>query len=210
MIRPKPIHGSAAVERGARERILDAAFEVLRERGYAATNTREIAARAQVSKREIYTEFKSKQGIFAAMISARAARLRQPFEQALIGDRAQLATTLQRIAGSLLDVLSDPAVIAMFRLAISAAGDSSVIARVLEDNARAPNRKALTELMARAGTTGLLTGDAPVLVAHFVALVVGDLHVSLLLGLVTPPAPRELERQAAAATEAFLQLHGRP
>ena len=208
MIRSKPTPGSAPVETSARDRILGAAFDLLRERGYAATNTREIAARAQVSKREIYAEFKSKQGIFGAMISSQAARLRQPLEQAVVGDRGQFATTLQRVAVSLLGLLSDPAVIAMFRLAISAAGDSPVIARVLEDNARAPNRKALTDLMARASKTGLLTGDAPVLAGHFVALVVGDLHVSLLLGLVSPPGPRELEGRAAAATQAFLQLHG--
>lgn len=145
-----------------------------------------------VTKREIYAEFKNKQGIFAAMISSQAARLRQPLEKAVLGDRRQFATNLQRIAVSLLGLLSDPAVIAMFRLAISAAGDSPVIARVLEDNARAPNRKALTDLMGRAGKTGLLTGEAPVLAGHFVALVVGDLHVSLLLGLVPPPGPREL------------------
>jgi len=39
----------------ARSRILDAAFDVLRAHGYGATQTREIAARAKVSKRDIYS-----------------------------------------------------------------------------------------------------------------------------------------------------------
>ena len=50
MSRAKESHGAAAV----RERILTAAFEAFRERGYAATSTLEIATRAHVSKRDLY------------------------------------------------------------------------------------------------------------------------------------------------------------
>jgi len=44
-----------------RGRIIEAAFAVLMERGYAGASTIEIATRAKVSKRDLYALFGSKQ-----------------------------------------------------------------------------------------------------------------------------------------------------
>ena len=62
----------------ARERILGAAMKAFMELGYAQTSTLEIATRAQVSKREIYALFGSKQAILAACVADRAQRMRLP------------------------------------------------------------------------------------------------------------------------------------
>src|SRR6185437_14931773 len=59
---------------GPRERIMGAAFAVLTEKGYTGASTLEIATRARVSKRELYTLFGDKRGILVAMIASRAAR----------------------------------------------------------------------------------------------------------------------------------------
>ena len=48
-----------------RERILGAAFATFMEKGFAGTTTREIAARAKVSKRELYTLFEDKQAMLS-------------------------------------------------------------------------------------------------------------------------------------------------
>jgi AcrR family transcriptional regulator len=53
--------------------ILAAAFSVLMDQGYAGASTLEIATRAKVSKRELYAEFGSKQGILEALIATTAA-----------------------------------------------------------------------------------------------------------------------------------------
>ena len=58
--------------RPARERIMSAAMEAFMELGFARTSTLEIATRAQVSKRELYTLFGSKQAILAACKIGRA------------------------------------------------------------------------------------------------------------------------------------------
>jgi len=191
-----------------RDRILNAAFAVLHERGYAATSTREIAARAKLSKRELYTEFGSKDGIFGALIAARAARMRQPIDQVEVVDRETLAVTLRRVGVGFLTQLCDPAVVSIFRLAASAAEQSSDMSRVLDANARAPYRQALTELMHRARSAGLLAGEPAALAGRFLALLTGDLHVPLLLGLADTPTAGDLDRHVGAAAEAFLQLHG--
>src|SRR5690606_32120799 len=60
--------------RGARRRraIMDAAAELFFEHGYAATSIDAIIARAGGSKRNIYTEFGGKAGLFTAIVSQNA------------------------------------------------------------------------------------------------------------------------------------------
>ena len=43
-----------------------------------------------MSKRELYSEFRSKAGILGALIAKRAERMRKPLDQAEVGDRAGL------------------------------------------------------------------------------------------------------------------------
>ena len=52
-----------------RARILDAATEAFLECGFEVASTAEIARRAKVSKRELYTHFRDKRDILAAVIT---------------------------------------------------------------------------------------------------------------------------------------------
>jgi len=194
---------------GPRTRILNAAFDVLRAHGYGATQTREIAARAKVSKRDIYSEFGSKDGIFAALIATRAERMRRPAIEPDVGSREAFAATLRRVGVAMLEQLYDPAVVSMFRLAIASAEDAPELARIMERNAFQPNQRAMGEMMSAAIQAGVLTGEASALSARFFALLTGGAHVSILLGIAEPPKPRELARHSAEAADAFLRLHGR-
>jgi AcrR family transcriptional regulator len=192
----------------ARARILNAAFEVLREHGYGATQTREIAARAKVSKRDIYREFGSKEGIFAALITSRADLMRGPALAPRFRSRAEFAATLRQVGVAFLEQLYDPAVVSVFRLAIASAEDSPGLARVLDRNGFQPNQRALSEMMAAAVRAGLLTGQPAPLAARFGGLLTGSLHVPILLGIARAPTARERARQAAEAADALLRLHG--
>jgi len=62
----KQIRGS---QTDHRSRILDAATDVFLECGYEVTSTTRIAERARVSKREVYSYFRDKRDIFAAVIT---------------------------------------------------------------------------------------------------------------------------------------------
>lgn len=209
MKRPRPAEDRPPGETiPVRARILNAAFMVLQERGYAATSTREIAARAKVSKRELYAQFGSKEGILGALIASRAARMRQPLEHAEVHDRASLVAALRAFGVAFLAQLCDPAVVSIFRLAISGAERSPEMSRVLHRTARVPVRAAVEALMARARSAGLVAGDPSVMTARFFALLTGEVHVALLLGLVATPETSELVRSAKGTTEAMLRLYG--
>ena len=56
------------LENNSRERLLETATELFAEKGYAATSVREIVERAGVSKPVLYYYFKSKEGLFYAIL----------------------------------------------------------------------------------------------------------------------------------------------
>lgn len=191
-----------------RSRIIDAAFGVLMEHGYAGASTREIAKRASVSKRELYALFGSKQGILAAMVAGRTARMRLPLALPAVEDRGTLAETLVRFGTALLREASDPAVMALFRLAIIEAERSPDAARALDEEGRKANRAALVEFLARARSAGLIAGAAPeTMAAQFLALLWGDLLMTLLLRRADAPTFPEIEQRARDAAGALLALY---
>src|ERR1700726_1411683 len=103
-------------ETEVRARILDAAFAAFMKSGYAASSTLEIATRARVSKRELYTLVGNKQAMLAACISGRARRLQMPADFPLPHDRETLAQVLASFGTQLVREITDPMVIAVFRL----------------------------------------------------------------------------------------------
>src|SRR5690349_23010602 len=108
-------------ENEVRERILDAAFAAFMKSGYATASTLEIATRARVSKRELYALVGNKQEMLIACISARATRLQVPVDLPVPQDRGSLAQVLASFGTQLVREITDPTVIAVFRLAIAEA-----------------------------------------------------------------------------------------
>jgi AcrR family transcriptional regulator len=194
-------------ENPVRSRILEAAFAAFMEAGYAHTSTLEIATRAGVSKRDLYTLVGNKQQILASCIEQRAKRFRAPADLPEPHDRATLAKILIAVGTQLLRETTHPTVIAVFRLAIAEAVRAPEVARTLDTVGRAAGRAVLTKIMTHAESSGLLDGRADEMAAQFAGLLWGDVLVSLLLRVVQPPNPRELARRAQAATAGLLRLY---
>ena len=197
-------------ESAVRARILDAAFAAFMKSGYAATSTLEIATRARVSKRELYALVGNKQEMLIACISARAKRLQVPADLPVPHDRETLAHVLASLGTQLVREITDPTVIAVFRLAIAEAVNAPEVAQALDSIGRETSRAALRQIMARAQASGLLNGRPAELAEQFGGLLWGNLMVSLLLGVAERPNSREVAARARDATAAFLQLHPLP
>lgn len=190
-----------------RARILDAAFKAFMKSGYSAASTLEIATRAHVSKRELYALVGNKQEMLIACIRERAKRLQAPADLPSPGDRETLAIVLTSFGAQLVLEISDPTVIAVFRLAICEAVNSPEVAQALESIGRETTRAALRNIMAQAATAGLLRGAPGELAEQFAGLLWRDLMVSLLLGVAQRPGPREIAERAREAAASFLRLH---
>jgi AcrR family transcriptional regulator len=204
---PKRRRQEGGDETAVRERILDAAFAAFMKSGYAAASTLEIATRARVSKRELYALVGNKQEMLIACISERAKRFDVPADLPVPRDRETLAQVLASFGTKLVREVSDPTVIAVFRLAISEVTHAPEVARALDSIGREAGRAALRKIMAGAQASGLLTGRPAELAQQFAGLLWLDLMVSLLLGVAERPSPREIAQRARDAAAAFLQLH---
>ena len=197
-------------ETEVRARILDAAFASFMTSGYAATSTLEIATRARVSKRELYALVGNKKEMLIACISARATRLQVPADLPVPHDRETLAHVLTSLGTQLVREITDPTVIAVFRLAIAEAVHAPEVAQALDSTGRETSRAALRQIMARARASGLLDGRPAELAEQYGGLLWGNLMVSLWLGVAERPNSREVAARARNATAVFLQLYPLP
>src|SRR5436305_3863249 len=194
----------------ARKRILGAALSAFMEGGYAQTSTLEIATRARVSKRELYSLFGNKEAMLVACITERAQRLKAPADLAELRNRKILTEVLTAFGTRLLTETTDPVVVAVFRLAISETVHAPKVAQALDSIARKPTRDALRAIMANASSAGLVVGDPDAMTEKFLGLLWGDLMTSLLLQAVNRPSAAEMARRAREAATAFLHLYPEP
>ena len=194
----------------ARERILRAAMEAFMERGYAEASTLEIATRAQVSKRELYALFGNKQAMLAASIADRVGRMRLPTELPPPCNREELLAMLSKLGATVLREVSHPVVMAVYRLAIMEAQRAPEVAATLE-TARQVTRTALHNILVQAQSAGLIgAGDPTEMGSCYLALLWGDLMVSVLLRIREAPGTAEIDRRVRKATENFLRLYSGP
>lgn len=207
---PSKAHQEGLDETDVLERILDAAFAAFMKSGYSAASTLEIATRARVSKRELYALVGNKKEMLMACISARATRLQVSADLPVPHDRETLAQVLTSLGTQIVREITDPTVIAVFRLAIAEAIHAPEVAQALDSIGRETSRAALRQIMAQAQASGQINGRPAELAEQFGGLLWGNLMVSLLLGVVERPNSRELAARARHATAAFLQLHPLP
>jgi AcrR family transcriptional regulator len=193
-----------------RKRILGATLSAFMERGYAQTSTLEIATRARVSKRELYSLFGNKEAMLVACITERAQRLKAPVDLPELRDREILAKVLTAFGTKLLTETTDPVVVAVFRLAISETVRAPKVAQALESIARKPTRDSLRVIMANAGSAGLFLGDPDAMTDQFLGLLWGDLMSSLLLQVANRPNAGEIARRAREATTGLLHIYPEP
>lgn len=193
-----------------RGRILRAAMDTFVERGFAAATTLEIATRARVSKRELYALVGNKEQMLAACISNRGRRMRLPENFPEPTNRATLRAALLAFARTMLQEMTDPAVVEVFRLGIAEARRSPAIARSIDSMGRVPATSALKALIEPARNAGLLAcNDFDQLKSLFQGLLWGGLLIWILLGIEKPPTAKEIERRSEVVVAAFLKICGK-
>jgi AcrR family transcriptional regulator len=196
-----------AAAQPARERILRAAMEAFMELGYTEASTLKIATRAQVSKRELYALFGNKQAMLAACIADRAGRMRLPTDLPPPRNREELGALLSSLGATVLREVGHPGVMAVFRLAITEAQRAPEVAQTLE-TARKGIRTAVQNIVKQAQSAGFIAaGDPGEIGGCYLALLWGDLMVSMLLRIREAPGTKEIDHRVRKATEDFLRLY---
>jgi AcrR family transcriptional regulator len=193
-----------------RDRILDAAFTAFMRHGYGGASTSQIARLAQVSKRDLYAHFGSKQAMLACCVIERAERMRHQLGLPSPMDGKGLRETLIAYGTAVVLELSKPEVLATYRLAILEAENAPDVALTLDRHGRVENTEALIGLLAAARDRGLLGGAEPADMADLFqgVLMSGAILVRMLLRVVAPPAEAEARQRAEAAAGSLLRLYG--
>jgi len=189
------------------EAILAAAYEAFVEKGISGATTLDIARRARISKREIYTLFGSKEALFTALVRGRAGLMRQVLELPPPQTPEAALQTLERFGREFLALLTQPTTIAVYRLAVSEADHMPELGRALDELGRGTVWNALTSWFRQAQQAGLF-GQIPIerAAGSFMALLGADLPLRLMLGAVPPPTADEIAQRASAAIAGFARL----
>lgn len=186
------------------EAILDAASEVLAERGLAAP-IEEIARRAGVSKQTIYNRYGGKIELVRALVEKRVDSITSPLR--LPGAEEHPEETLTAYARSLLQVIERGGY-SLMRLTIQSAGELPELAREVYANGPMRSRAQLAEFLELEHRAGRLRIEDPMQAAEFFGgMVMANRQIQALLRLPTGLTDEVIERLAGEAARVFMRAY---
>ena len=195
------------IDRVKNEAILDAAVEVLSERGLAAPID-EVARRANVSKQTIYNHYGSKAELVRAVAERRADEIRVHLRA---GDAGKGPAEALAAYGRLrLETFARPRGVAFMRLAVAGAAEAPDVARALYEAGTLTNRLELAAFIALENAAGRLDAPDPLQAAEFFGgMVIGSYQTAALLGVALDLTDPEIDRVAREAAERFMRAYRR-
>lgn len=188
-----------------RTAIMKAAMDIFREKGYDGTSLNAIIDRVGGSKRNFYTEFGGKEGLFRALITEKIDS--QIAEQSLEdGSRPNLREALLRAARRVVGNFGDAEFLALYRFAIIEGVRFPEVVRTFFETARLRGQQHLTRLLENAEARGEadLSGS-PFAAEHFMSILHGTLFFELLFGMRTKLDEAEVEKFVSSSVELFLE-----
>ena len=193
------------IDRRKNEAILDAAAEVLAERGLSAP-LEEVARRAGVSKQTVYNHYGSKTALVRTLVERRRSLLTASLDEAGTGDSPEAA--LRGYARALLQALVAPGSVNLIRLAVGGANDMPEFARTIFEAGSEAMQARLAAFLQAENDAGRLRVDNPEEAAElFMGMIRGNLMLKLLIGLDVSMSAEDLDRRAEACASSFMRAY---
>jgi len=169
------------------DRILDAALEVFRERGYGASIDA-VASRARVARQTIYNHYASKEDLFGAALEKAITEL---FSTLRAGD-GDLRERLIRFGRELRARALRPESIKLQRVLIGEAPRFAELANSFFTHCVLASYEQMSAVFRKAISRGELRRDDPAEMARlFIEMLLGLDRWRMLYGGAAPPAARE-------------------
>ena len=201
---------STSSESIRRAEIVDAAYAVLRERGYRRTSLLLVAKAASASNQTMYRWFGSKEGLFAELVRVNAESAHTQLVTALEGDDDPIMA-LRALAPTLLRVVLGDRAIHLNRAAAADEAESSTLGRAIAENGRELILPLLVELIRRAHAERVIDAPDPTSAAEcYVALLIGDLQIRRAIGAIAELTDEEASGRSRSAVDSFLRLYPLP
>ena len=190
-----------------RDAVLDAAQACFLELGFAATSMDLVAAGAGVSKATIYAHFVGKEDLFSAVIHRRCGGDLWAAEAWPLEGGARV--TLTAAATRLMELMTAPDTLAMYRVVIAEAARQPDLARAFWEAGPGQGKARLSAVFEELSRRGDLDTPDPWAAAdQFAGMLRAEIFHRTLLGLPSPEG-RSAEATIAAAVETILRAYGR-
>lgn len=188
--------------------IIDAARKTFLARGYDAASMDAIALTAGVSKRTVYSRFRSKEELFAATIEETCRHI-LPLDIETIETSLEPREFVRELAARFLRGILEPEAIALKRIAGFEASRSPDVGKTyLEHGPRwmADTCKPILERLAARGA--LKVSDPQRAIWQLGALITEPLYTNVLLGETPANLDAAIEEQLDTGLEAFFKIYG--
>jgi len=134
--------------------IVQAAYAVFAEKGFAAARLDEIAKRAGISKGALYLYFETKQDIFEAVVKDAVAPNIEAIEAFALGFPAPFEQLIRMMIPRVADLANQSDMGKVIKMVIGESGNFPEIARIWHDDVIAKGIGLLTRVVARAQERG--------------------------------------------------------
>lgn len=201
----RPVGRREARRHERRAAIVAAARRSFLDDGYAATSMSGLLKTLGGSKATLWSHFRCKEELFAAVIEDVTLAFRRRLEHDLVTP-ADLETTLSSFCRSFMSKVADADSVATWRLVVAESGRSPEIGRIFYDRAASHVERALTDYLTTQRREGRLhESDDPLQMAQLLIGLCAARHNKLLWG-VTPVDPATIAADAARFSRYFMRL----
>lgn len=201
---PSPRRGQKPAPATRRDAILDAAAAVFLEEGYERACIDHVIARIGGSKRTIYNEFGSKEGLFAEVIRVHTARAVATLPDTEAEGRT-VREALVDFGLSLMRVLMSPGSQALYRVVMAECRKFPELGRVYYDGGPGEARSRLMRLLAEYERRGeVALKDHGLAAEALLSMLRGNQHMQAVLGLRAPLTAAEIRRIVESKVDIFL------
>jgi AcrR family transcriptional regulator len=193
------------IDRAKNEAILQAAADVLAERGLNAPMAM-IARRARVSKQTIYNHYGAKMDLIQALVGRRVQSVLSPLDAP--GADTKPEETLAAFARALLRVTVTHNGYAMIKLSIQSASEMPTLARDVFNSGPKAAIQRLAAFMRMEMDAGRIANDDPMEAAEFFAgMTVGHKQIAALMGQNSPMDDQAMEDRAKSVAKRFMRAY---
>ncbi|MGY2735562.1 TetR/AcrR family transcriptional regulator [Sphingomonas sp. UYP23] len=199
-----PLGKREARKQDRRQAIVAAARRSFLEDGYAATSMSGLLTELGGSKATLWSYFRSKEELFAAVIEDVTSDFRAELEGGLLAS-ADLETTLFSFCRRFMQKTAQPDAVAAWRLIAGESGRFPELGAIFYERAAMRVEHALAGYLRGQIGAGCLRDEDPVDMAQMLLGLCTTQHNRRLWG-VSPDAPDSTERNARRFTGYFLRL----
>jgi AcrR family transcriptional regulator len=191
-----------------RAKIIREAANIFYEKGFAGACIDDLIAKVGGSKRTLYNEFGSKEGLFTAMVAALVSRHSTQLLAGLEADErsgADIRQVLTDYGRQLMRIVMDPEVLAFNRIIIAEGKRFPALAEAFFETGPARSIGRLAQILEHHRASGEIgIRDCQTAAEQFGGLLKDTFYFAVLLGVREPPSKAEMDRRADAAVALFL------